>query len=309
MLRNNNEADRQYDDGWMDHMRRGEFAAAWQISDRVLRERAGVPCSHLPRHFQYFWDGQPLDGKRVLVRCYHGLGDTIQFIRYASLLRSVAQEVVVWAQPKLIPLLRSVAGIGRLLPLHDGVPDVDFDADVELMELPHVFRTTIETIPGEVPYLHVTPATLARNSKLAVGLTWAAGSWDQTRSIPFDVLAPLTHVSDVDWYVFQREAALADWPPSSGTISKAELSDEARMIGALDLMISVDTMTAHLAGALGVPVWTLLQKNADWRWMEDRDDTPWYPTMRLFRQPRHGDWTSVIERVIHELKLQKPRRD
>src|SRR5688572_4769011 len=116
------EGPQQVDD-WTLHMRRGEFEAAWKVSDRVLRARAGVPCEHLPRHFQYFWDGQPLDGKRVLVRCYHGLGDTIQFIRYAPLLRSRAREVIVWAQPKLIPLLRSVPGIDLLLPLHDGAPD------------------------------------------------------------------------------------------------------------------------------------------------------------------------------------------
>lgn len=292
-------------------MRRGEFAAAWEISDRVLRERAGVPCSHLPRHFQYFWNGEPLDGKRVLVRCYHGLGDTIQFIRYAPLLRSVAKEVLVWAQPKLIPLLRSVSGIDRLLPLHDGAPGIDFDADVELMELPHVFRTTLATIPAEGPYLHVTPAALQLQSKLNVGLTWAAGPWDQTRSIPFHALEPLTRIPDVDWYIFQRDEPLADWPQSLGTIVNAQLFDEARIIKALDLMISVDTMTAHLAGALGVPVWTMLQKNADWRWIEGREDSPWYPTMRLFRQERQGDWTSVIDRVIAgiaKLSSQKPRR-
>src|SRR5687767_12065220 len=199
-------------------MRRGDFAAAWNVSDRVMRVRAGVPCEHLPRHFQYFWDGQPLDGKRVFVRCYHGLGDTIQFIRYLPLLRSRAREVIVWAQPKLIPLLRSAAGIDLLLPLHDGVPEVEFDTSVELMELPYVFRTTIATIPREVPYLHVTPARVRRSSNIAVGLTWAGGDWDEQRSIPFSALKPLVSVSGVDWYVFQRGEALADRPHSFGTI-------------------------------------------------------------------------------------------
>jgi hypothetical protein len=295
----------QVDDGWMGHMRRGDFAAAWEISDRVLRERAGIPCSHLPRHLQYFWNGEPLDGKRVLVRCYHGLGDTIQFIRYAPLLRSVASEVLVWAQPKLISLLRSVSGIDLLLPLHDGVPGVEFDTDVEVMELPHVFRTTIATIPAAVPYLHVTPASIPKTAKLAVGLTWAGGDWDQARAIPFAALQPFTRVPEVDWYIFQRDEPLAYWPHSLGTIVNAELSAEARIIKALDLMISVDTMTAHLAGALGVPVWTLLQKDADWRWLEEREDSPWYPTMRLFRQERQGDWTNVVNRVIAALAFTK----
>jgi hypothetical protein len=293
-------------ENWTLHMQRGDFEAAWKISDGVVQARAGVDCSHLPRHFQYFWDGQPLEGKRLLVRCYHGLGDTIQFIRYIPLLRSHAREVIVWAQPKLIPLLRSVRGIERLLPLHDGVPDVEFDTSVELMELPHVFRTTLATIPREIPYVHVAPAVLPHNgSNLAVGLTWAGGDWNEDRSIPFAALEPLTAIAGIDWYIFQRGEALNEWPRSFGTISKGKLLDEAALLAALDLMISVDTMTAHLAGALGVPVWTLLQKNADWRWMDQRDDSPWYPTMRLFRQPRQGDWTSVIDRVATALETFK----
>src|SRR5688572_13081133 len=108
--------------------------------------------------------------------------------------------------------------------------------------------------------------------------------------------------SGVDWYVFQRGEALADRPHSFGTISEGELCDEASLLAALDLMISVDTMTAHLAGALGVPVWTLLQENADWRWMDQREDSPWYPTMRLFRQERQGDWTTVVDRVTTALE-------
>jgi hypothetical protein len=303
--------DAQELDDWMRHMRRGDFEAAWNVSDRVMRARAGVPSTHLPRHFQYFWDGRRLDDKRVLVRCYHGLGDTIQFVRFMPMLRSRAREVVVWTQPKLIPLLRSVRGIDLLLRLHDGAPEVEFDTSVELMELPHVFRTTIETIPRDVPYLHVTPARLAPSSNIAVGLTWAAGEWDAHRSMPFALLEPLTNVSGIDWYVFQRGEALEERPRSFGRISEGELHDEASLLAALDLMITVDTMTAHLAGALGVPVWTLLQEDPDWRWMDQREDSPWYPTMRLFRQTRAGDWTSLIDRVTAALEAfkasQKPR--
>lgn len=297
-------------DAWMEHVRRGDFEAAWKVSDRVLRERAGVPCEHLPRHFQYFWDGEPLDGKDVLVRCYHGLGDTIQFIRYMAMLRSVAKRVTLWVPMKLVPLFWTVAGVDLSLSLHNGAPDYYPDTNVEIMELPHIFRTTLATIPNEVPYIHVKPASLPRTSNLRVGLTWAGGSWNESRSIPFAALQPLIEVPNIDWYVFQRDEALADWPASLGTVSTDELHIEAETIRALDLMISVDTMTAHLAGALGIPVWTLLQKHADWRWMEGRDDSPWYPTMRLFRQQRQGDWTTVIDRVVAELsRLQKPRHD
>src|SRR5215203_2854747 len=115
---------------WMRHMRCGEWSAAWQVSDEVLRAHRNQSCASLPRHLQWIWNGEPLDGKRVLIRCYHGLGDTIQFIRYASLVRQRAKHSAVWAQPSLLPLLRTVDGIDELLPLHDGTPAADFEADV-----------------------------------------------------------------------------------------------------------------------------------------------------------------------------------
>jgi hypothetical protein len=284
-------------------MRRGEFEAAWEIGDAALRARAGVPCWHLPRHLQYVWDGTPLGGKRVLVRCYHGLGDTIQFIRYAPLVKAVASEVIVWAQPALLPLLRGVRGVDRLVPLHDGVPDVEYDVDVEIMELPHVFRTTLRTLPAEIPYLHVEPAPLPRDGRLAVGVVWASGDWDgQRRSVPFPLLAPLARVPGVALHVLQRGPALADWREGFGTVTGSDSALEAaRVVRALDLVISVDTMPVHLAGALGLPVWVLVHSDADWRWMRGRDDSPWYPTARIFRQQRPGEWELVIARVAAEL--------
>lgn len=282
-------------------MRRGNFAAAWEISDAVLR-RAGVPSWHLPRHQQSVWDGKPLDGKRVLVRCYHGLGDTLQFIRYAPLVKAVAEKLIVWAQPELIPLLRSVQGIDQILPLHDGEAEVEYDVDVEVMELPHVFRTSLQTLPAEVPYLHVQPALLPHDSRLAVGIVWRAGDWDERRSIPISALAPLQRIPGIVWHILQRGPALAEWPAGFGVVSGADDAlQAARVMRALDLVISVDSMTAHLAGALGVPVWNLLHAEADWRWMEGRTDSPWYPTMRLFRQEQLGEWEPVISRVTTEL--------
>lgn len=279
-------------------MRRGRFAEAWEVSDAVLRERAGVPCWHLPRHFQYIWDGTPLDGKRVLIRCYHGLGDTIQFIRYAPLVQAVAAEVIVWAQPRLIPLLRGACGIDRLLPLHDGTPEAEYDVDVELMELPHMFRTTLETIPVEVPYLHVPPAPHPEGGGLAVGIAWTAGAWDDRRSIPFALVEPLAHIPGVAAYVLQREPGEAAGHPAFRTTPLAgSILGTARLVRALDLVITVDSMPAHLAGALAVPVWTLLPRECDWRWMEGRDDSPWYPTMRLFRQAVAGEWQGVLTNV------------
>ena len=291
-----------HEDPWTEAMLSGDFEAAWKISDSLLHLARTQDETKVPRHEQSVWDGRPLEGKRVLVRCYHGLGDTIQFIRYARLLQRVAAEVIVWVQPSLIPLLRGVEGVDRLLPLHDGVPDVEYDVDVELNELTYVFRTRVESIPAEVPYLNVEPAALSRTDKFNVGLIWQSGEWNAKRSIPFHALRPLREVAGLAWHVLQRHAREAGWDGEFGVISGGDNPlDDARVMQALDLVISVDTMTAHLAGALGRPVWTLLPFDADWRWMRDREDTPWYPTMRLFRQQREGDWNPVIEALAMEL--------
>ncbi|HEY0151540.1 MAG TPA: glycosyltransferase family 9 protein [Longimicrobium sp.] len=289
---------------WMRHMRGGDFEAAWRVSDAVLRGRAGTSCAHWPRHEQWVWNGAPLDGKRVFVRCYHGLGDTLQFIRYMPRLRKVAREVIVWAQPELIPLLSTARGIDRLLPLHDGAPEVVFDADVEVMELPHIFRDTTRTLPAEVPYLHAEPAPLPRDGRLAVGLVWKAGDWDDRRSIPPELLAPLGEIPGVELHILQRGPGLRERPAGFGIDSGSDdVLATARVMKALDLVVTVDSMPAHLAGALGVPTWTLLHADPDWRWMEGRDDSPWYPTMRLIRQERAGDWAGVVARVATDLAM------
>lgn len=290
----------------MRHMRRGEWEQAWQISDRQLPMRARESCAHWPRRLQYVWTGAPLIGRRVLVRCYHGLGDTIQFIRYAPLLKALASEVTVLAQPGLIPLLSTVAGIDKLVPLLDGSLHTDFDADVEIMELPHIFRTTLATVPANIPYLHAEPMPLPPSAgrQLAIGLVWRAGDWVAERSIPFALLAPFAALTDVELFILQPGALAAGWNGQFGTyLGEFDLPDYARAIRAMDLLISIDSMPAHLAGAMGVPVWTLLPTDADWRWMEDREDSPWYPSMRLFRQSRPGDWETVIEEVVSALAV------
>ncbi|MGH8228661.1 MAG: hypothetical protein ACREU3_12310 [Steroidobacteraceae bacterium] len=138
---------------WRRHICRGEWERAWRIGDCVLQDRSGRPAWHLPRHLQPVWDGRARAGKRVLVRCYHGLGDTVQFIRFARRLDRVAAAVIVWAQAPLLPLLRTAPGVGRLMALHDGAPGLKVDADIEIMELPHALRLEPADLPGEVPYL------------------------------------------------------------------------------------------------------------------------------------------------------------
>lgn len=300
---------RELGSAWMRHMRAGEFELAWRVSDEVLRARRAQSSHDLPRHFQWIWRGEPLDGKRVLIRCYHGLGDTIQFIRYAPLVRRIARHVAVWAQPALLPLLETVHGIDALLPLHDGAPRTDYDVDVESMELPHVFRSTVKSLPGDVPYLHVERAQLRRDDNLQVGLVWECGDWAPERAVPLELLLPTAQVPGVTLHVLQRGPALHQLPPNFGVVSGSDdILEAARVIAALDLMVTIDSMPAHLAGALGVETWTLLQARPDWRWMDAREDSPWYPTMRLFRQDRAGPWEDVIARVLRELQSRATRR-
>jgi hypothetical protein len=238
------------------------------------------------------------------VHCYHGLGDTLQFCRYLPRVAAVAREVTVWAQAKLLPLLATLRAPLQLLPLHDGAPGVDREMDVEVMELPHVFRSTPETLPAEVPYLHVLPEPLDADERPRVGLVWRAGEWDQSRSVPFASLDPLVTLP-VSWYVLQGEPGIGERPDGFGTLAgTADIVAAARTMRSLDLVITVDSMAAHLAGALGTRVWTMLSAAADWRWMDGRDDSPWYPTMRLFRQERPGEWQPVVERVARALRAE-----
>lgn len=297
-------------EGWVAAMRRADFARAWEIADGVLLAHAGAPSHHLPRHEQQIWDGTPLEGRRVLVRCYHGLGDTLQCIRFVPWLTASCPEVTVWAQAKLVPLLATMPHQGRLIALHDGTPDVDCDVDVELMELLHVFRVTLATLPARVPYLHVSPAWPVPGARPRIGLVWQAGDWDQRRSIPRRLLEPLLAARGVRWVVMQPGASRRDWGRDDGHWPAAwDLMTYARTVRSLDLLITIDSMPAHLAGALGVPVWTLLPADADWRWMEQREDTPWYPTMRLFRQSEPGRWEDVIARVAQRLAGAMEQRD
>jgi hypothetical protein len=288
---------------WTVAMRQGDFTGAWVVADHVLKTRAGGGASRLPRHEQHVWDGTALDGRRVLVRCYHGLGDTLQFIRFVPWLAARCPAVTVWVQEKLIPLLSTMEGSGALLPLHDGEPDVAHDVQVELMELPHVFRVTLETLPADVPYLHAAPSAGWPRARPRIGLVWQAGDWDARRSIARPLLEPLLTTPAVTWVVMQPGADAAEWGRGDALWPTGwDLLTYARAMRSLDLLVTIDSMPAHLAGALAVPVWTLLPAQADWRWMEGRNDSPWYPTMRLFRQTTPGRWDDVIARVAGELR-------
>ncbi len=290
-------------ESWLAHMRAGRFADAWAASDAALSLRQEIDCTRWQRHEQFIWNGASLANQRVLVRCYHGLGDTIQFVRFIPALARIASSVTLWVQPALVPLLSSLAGVCEVMPLHDGVPEGDYDVDVELAELMHVFRVTPESLPT-APYLLPGEGRMrVVRKKARVGLVWSAGDWDAARSIPCERLGELGRVPGISWLLFQRGPALSQWRHPFGSIPcMTDIVSEAHSMRELDLLITVDTCSAHLAGALGIPVWTLLRKSADWRWMEARSDTPWYPTMRLFRQEQEGDWADVLRRVTRELR-------
>jgi hypothetical protein len=288
---------------WHDHMRAGHFERAWQVADEVRRLQTDQDPFFLPWQLQGGSERYALAGKRVLIYCCHGLGDTLQFIRYAPWVRQLAGRVGVCSQPELLPLLQTMSdGFDELVQLPEDCPPRDYDLSVEVMELPYVFRTTAESIPANVPYFHVRKATLPTESRPNIGLVWQAGDWDEHRSIDFDLLRPLILSSVASWHILQRGRARLQWNHSFGFDSGSDdILAAARVIAALDLVISVDSMPAHLAGALGVPIWILLRKNADWRWQKDREDSPWYPTMRIFRQKEPGDWEEVLARVREAL--------
>jgi hypothetical protein len=272
-------------------MRRGDFTAAWKISDDILTKRVATgPSWDLPRHEQWVWDGRGLSGRAVLVRCYHGLGDTIQFARFLPELQAIAGQTIVWAQPTLVPLLETMRLSARLLPLHDGDPEVDYEADIEIMELAHALRITPKSLATAVPYFDVTSAPRI-STRFSVGVLAQAGNWDATRSIPADVLD--LRVPGIHLLSLQIDSAL----PGMVDASTSDILTLASRLKALDLVITVDTMLAHLAGSLGVPTWVLLPAEPDWRWMQGRSDSPWYPSMYLFRQEQPGEWNTVVNEV------------
>jgi hypothetical protein len=306
-------------DDWVTAMRTGDFARAWDISDRdvALIRRAGPAKHEGPRHLQRIWRGELLEGRRVLVRCYHGLGDTIQFARFLALLRRLASEVIVWCQPELLSLIETVEGVDRALPLHDGTPDATFDVDIEIMEIPHAVRASRQQIRMSRPYLRAGRRDSRMGSvdgeTLSVGLVWDVGNWDRRRIIPARLLKQLDSPA-LQLYSLQRgPAASAAGDIGAIDISTPDIESLADRLLKLDLCICPDTMVAHLSGALGCETWIMLHADCDWRWPVSGHETIWYPTVRLFHQQVPGDWHGVVaairsvisERIEHRTDRQR----
>lgn len=263
---------------------------------------------------QPVWDGGALKGRTLLLHAEQGMGDTIQFIRYAAIAAQKGGRVILTCHEPLIKLLSTLPGIDQIIPL--GHPLPPFDTYAPLLSLPRILGTSLETVPDQVPYIPVPPSEklleTPPNTRLKVGIVWAGGvlyKHNQSRSCPLEHFQPLLQVPQVTFYSLQKGLYQADlqelgWEsqvPDLGREFKS-MADTAAAIAQLDLVITVDTVIAHLAGSLGKPVWTLLPAQADWRWMIDRDDSPWYPTMRLFRQQQPGDWAGVMQRVEQEIR-------
>jgi tetratricopeptide (TPR) repeat protein len=295
---------------------RGDFRAGWQ--EYEWRTRRPDMENWRPHAGREHWEGADLKGKVILLYAEQGFGDVIQFVRYATLVAERGARVIVSGQQKLKSLLASVPGVAEAFDRAEAPPA--FDVCCPLMSLPRILETTLETIPARVPYMHPDPAKARHwNARLAadgasmkVGLYWATETKSRfapLKSFSLDKLAPLAGIPGVRFYSMQRGAAAqqaAHPPPGMSLVDLsgelADFSDDAALMANLDLVISIDTATAHLAGALGRPAWILTHFPPEWRWLLGRDDSPWYPSVRLFRQERVQDWEPVIARVGDALR-------
>ena len=278
-----------------------EYEWRWRTKEFVLR-----------RFPQPWWEGESLAGKTILLHAEQGLGDTIQFVRYAPLVKQRGATVVVACQEPLVRLLEGCAGIDQLVA---HVEDVRaFDLHAPLLSVPGILKTSLETIPAKVPHVVAKPelveqwrARLADLDGFRVGITWQGNPefrGDRFRSIPLGHFAPLARIRGVRWISLQKGvgsqqlAEVRDRFPVVDLGSRLQdFTDTAAVMKNLDLVITSDTAAAHLAGALGVPVWVALSFAADWRWLLDRSNSPWYPTMRLFRQRKWGNWRDVFQAI------------
>ncbi len=298
----------------------GEFDKGW--AEFEWRQKvAGLAARPFP---QPRWDGSSLNGKTILIHAEQGLGDTLQFIRYLPLVKQHGGQVFFECPPALVPIIRTCLGIDQVFP--EGSPLPHLDVQAPLLSLPFLFKTTPTTIPATVPYLNADPAVVERwrneiagGSPLNVGIVWQGNpryKADRTRSIPLRHFEKLGRVAGVRLIGLQvgmatKDLTTVDFPVTDlgSRFDSASLADAAGVLKNLDLLITSDTSIPHLAGALGVPVWVALCKVPDWRWLLKREDSPWYPTMRLFRQKTSGDWDEVFQRMAGELekRLMEPR--
>jgi tetratricopeptide (TPR) repeat protein len=292
-----------FEQGWP------EYAWRWRCKEFTPRH-AGQPT----------WDGRPLEGRTILLEGEQGLGDTLQFIRYAPLVQERGGRVVVECQPALVPLLADFAGADGVVAHGGAVPR--FDVHAPLLTLPALLGTTLATVPAQVPYLHADAQLtqwwrkeLGTDASFKVGISWEwnpNNDQNHSRSFPLAHFEPLARLPGVRLISLQKGPGTEQLTELAGRFPVTDLGprlderagafmDTAAVMKNLDLVIAPDTAVAHLAGALAVPVWVPLARAAEWRWLTGREDSPWYPTMRLFRQAEAGNWAEVFERLTQAL--------
>ncbi len=289
---------------WLARTLGGDFEGAWRESD-AIRQRGGADPHR-------FWNGEDVRGRRVILRCLHGLGDAVQMLRYAPRLKAECTELIVEVPPRFAELARCFAGVDRVITWDNPAPE--WEVQAEVMELPYLFRTQLAELPTAERYLALPPEvrmaareTIGHGTRPKVGMVWAAGEWNRERNLPFALVERLVRETACEFWCLQGADEGSAWTGLQrvGLRDAAECGDGlmslAGVVAKLDLVITVDTLAAHLAGALGTPAWVLLEYAADWRWMVGRDDSPWYPSLRLFRQSAPGDWEGLMARVCESL--------
>jgi tetratricopeptide (TPR) repeat protein len=296
-------------------LKSGQLAAGW--AEHEWRWRGIMPPHgiNVPQ-----WQGEPSQGRRILVHWEQGFGDTLQFVRYVPLLAERGFKVVLQVQRPLLRVMESLDGVDHLVTETEPRPDVDLHCP--MLSLPFAFRTEVDNIPARIPYLRALPASIESwrdrigwaLSGLKVGLVWAGQSrkdtrayyTDKRRSIDIAELLPLAAIPNVRWFSLQKDVQASSATADAFAIidlmqNAADFADTAALIANLDLVVTVDSAVAHLAGALGKRVWMLSRFDGCWRWMNRRDDTPWYPAMRIYRQTAPGDWSAAIARLRADL--------
>ncbi|KJC50281.1 hypothetical protein UB31_13065 [Bradyrhizobium sp. LTSP849] len=293
------------------HFAEGFEAYRWRRKCKTLSD--GDPTFNEPE-----WQGEPLEGRTLLVLAEYGLGDALHFVRYLPMVTGKGGKIILQVQPALASLLRQLPDV-TVIPRGEVLPP--FDLQLPLMSLPRIFGTTLDNLPADIPYLHPDcekllrwRAALGRVAGLKVGVAWAGNprhKGDRQRSLSAEAVLPRLVMPGVQLYSLQKEPR-----PEDGEVLAAlrndvidlapmlgDFADTAAAVAALDLVIAVDTSVAHLAGALGRPVWMLTPYALDWRWLRDREDSPWYPTMRLFRQRRPREWDDPLMRLSAALAV------
>lgn len=293
---------------------KGEFKEGWREYEWRLKKNnwngSIKQSTAIPR-----WDGAPFKGKRLLVFDEQGFGDTLQFVRYLKMAKALGGTVIFETRGSMLELLRHLSGIDQIVERRsDNKPAVGCDLQIPLLSLPGLFKTMPDAIPADIPYIYPDPLKVRswqhqlEGAGFRIGLVWEGNTTDPNRSCRLKQFSPLAEVKGMQFFGLQKgEAArqVNDLPKGMVVTNMGEelndFADTAGLLQHLDLIVTIDTAVAHLAGGMGKPVFTLIPFAADWRWLLNREDTPWYPTMRLFRQERPGSWDSVIRRIAKEV--------